>query len=269
MDTRCSISVVINAARWQSHGDMLAEGGVLAQRWSLAGLKDYVRLVVGSALGRTFEQIDLVDLRFCRSLPCDVDAEAAASEFSILTTPHITIDDEGAGLSLEAMDSVNATSPHVVVVVGGMKQWTPLRQKFDSLGVELFEFLLLPVGKTQVSNSRVIDLREKVRRGPDMSPESALSAPPILPKNATSPQIALDSTDRNSDKTANAVLGAVKLVAKGYGVVTRKDGLGDVEFMAAHVAPPGFQFLEVGDVVRFDVIQLPGGKWQAKRLSRM
>jgi cold shock CspA family protein len=269
LDTRCSISVVVNAARWQSDGDMLAECSVLPQRWSLTGLKDYVRLVVGSALGRTFEQIDLVDLRFCRSLPCDVDAEAAASEFSILTTSHVTIEDSGAGLSLEAIDSVNATSPNVVVMVGGMTQWTPLRQKLDSLGIELFELLLLPAGKTQVSSARVLDLREKVRRGADVSPESALSAPAILPKKAASSQKVLDPAEQSSDKAANAVLGVVKLMAKGYGVVTRKDGLGDIEFLAAHVAPPGFQFIEVGDTVRFDVIQLPGGKWQAKRVSRM
>jgi cold shock CspA family protein len=269
LDNRCSISIVINAARWQSDGDMLAASGVLERRWSLAGLKDYARLVVGSALGRTFDQIELVDLRFSRSKPCDVDAEAVASGLAVVTTPHIHLDDDGVGLALEALDSVNTTAPSVVVMVGAMTACVPLRQKLETLGIELFELLLVPSGTTQVSTARVIDLRERTRLNAAASPESALSLEPILPPKPLTVKNMADLGSAPVDRAANSILGTVKLMAKGYGIVSRKDGLGDVEFLAAHVAPPGFQFIEVGDTLRFDVIQLANGKLQAKRVSRI
>jgi cold shock CspA family protein len=272
VETRCAIGILVNANRWQSEGDLLAKAGVLKERWSLVGLQDYVKLVVGSALGRTFDQIELVDLRFCRAMPCDVDAEAVASDFSVVVTPHVTADDDGVGLALEAIESVQSSAPGVIVVVGAPAQSQPLRQKLESAKIELFEFLLLPTGKTQVSGARIFDLREKVRRGINDTPESALSKPPKLPPSdpriVSADDMAQDA-NAPSNKAANSILGTVKQMAKGYGVVSRKDGLGDVQFLAAHVGPPGFQFIEVGDTLRFDVVELPGGKVQAKRVMRM
>jgi cold shock CspA family protein len=272
VETRCAISVVVNANRWQSEGDLLADADVLSQRWSLAGLIDYVQLVVGTALGRTFEQIDLVDLRFCRARPCDVDAEAVASGFTVVVTPHIDGEDSGVGLALETIESVQTVTPDAIVVVGAQSASPQLRQKLEAAKIQLFEFLLLPTGKTQVSTARVFDLREKVRLNASDTPESALSKPPILPEKAKKSSAKNDAASGDNahvNRAANSILGTVKQVANGYGIVTRKDGLGDVQFLAAHVAPPGFQFVEVGDTLRFDVVELPSGKLQAKRVSRI
>ena len=38
-----------------------------------------------------------------------------------------------------------------------------------------------------------------------------------------------------------------------------------MQFLAGHVSPPGFEFIEVGDTVRFDVVKVISGKWQAQR----
>ena len=68
---------------------------------------------------------------------------------------------------------------------------------------------------------------------------------------------------------ANAARGTVKSLANGYGMAKRKDGLADVQFMANQVTAPGFDFLEVGDELRFDVVQVASGKWFAQRVVRM
>jgi cold shock CspA family protein len=60
----------------------------------------------------------------------------------------------------------------------------------------------------------------------------------------------------------------VKSLANGYGIITRKDGRGDVQFMSGHVMAPGFDFVEVGDTMRFDVVRMPSGKWLAQRVVR-
>ena len=39
-------------------------------------------------------------------------------------------------------------------------------------------------------------------------------------------------------------------------------------FLPGHVAPPGFEFIEVGDTLRFDVVRTASGKWQAQRVVR-
>ena len=49
-DKRCSISLIVNGSRWHAESVELAELEGLRRPWSLGGLQDYVRLIVGSQL---------------------------------------------------------------------------------------------------------------------------------------------------------------------------------------------------------------------------
>ena len=266
-DTRCSIGIVVNGGRWQQEGDALVSQKAVPRTWSLGGLQDYVRLTVGARLGHVLEQIDLREQRWCRTRSNAADGEAVAAGFSIVTSPHVGADDPGAGLSLEAVE-IALTGCQVVVSVGGQMQWMPLRQKLEAAGVQLIELLLPATGKVVVSSERVIDLRELARRGHGESPVSALFKPIPVALSQTH-EITRESPAPQDDSfAANAITGVVKSLAKGYGIVARKDGRGDVQFLAAHVAPPGFDFIEVGDSVRFDVVRGTNGKWLAQRVVR-
>ena len=265
---RCSISLVVNAQRWQQEAVALAELEGVAKPWSLVGLQDYVRLIVGSQLGFTFDQTDFVDQRWCRAKANPADGEAVAAGFNVTTTPHITAEDMGAGLALEAAESAALNGPDVVVSVGSQMQWQPLRQKLESRSLQLFELLLSAAGKVVVSGDRVIDLRDRARREFRVSPVSALFKPaPLAPGNR--PPDGVEAAEATDDSlAANAISGTVKSLANGYGIITRKDGRGDVQFLAGHVMAPGFDFVEVGDTLRFDVARMPSGKWLAQRVVR-
>ena len=146
-DTRCSISLIVNGTRWQEDAVVFAESGPLKRAWSLGGLQDYVRLVVGSELGFTLERTDWADMRWCRAKASPSDGEAVTAGFRVITTPHIAADDMGAGLALEAVESACLYNPNVVVTVGSQIQWQPLRLKLEANAVQLFELLLTSAGK--------------------------------------------------------------------------------------------------------------------------
>lgn len=267
-DKRCSISVIVNAGRWQQEAAALAEFEGIDKPWSLGGLQDYVRLIVGSQLGFTFEQTDLVDQRWCRAKANAGDGEAVSAGFSVTTTPHITTDDMGAGLALDAVESAALNVPDVIVTVGSQMQWQPLRLKLESRSLQLFELLLTTAGKVVVSGDRVIDLRDRARREFQSSPASALFKPIPLAPGSRAPEIADSVATADDSFAANAISGTVKSLANGYGIITRKDGRGDVQFLAGHVMAPGFDFVEIGDNMRFDVVHMPSGKWLAQRVVR-
>ena len=268
-DKRCSISLIVNGSRWHPEGVELAELEGLRRPWSLGGLQDYVRLIVGSQLGATFEQTDFVDQRWCRAKASPSDGEAVTAGFKVTTTPHISAEDVGAGLALEAVESACLFMPTVVVTVGSQIQWQPLRLKFESNALQLFELLLSASGKVVVSGPRIIDLRDMARRKFKQSPEAALFKPiPMDPSNFSADTTVDSDAVNDASFAANTISGTVKSLANGYGIITRKDGRGDVQFLAGHVVAPGFQFVELGDIVRFDVVCQPSGKWLAQRVVR-
>lgn len=268
-DTRCSISLIVNGSRWEQDAAALAELEPLKRAWSLVGLQDYVRLIVGAQLGFTLERTDLVDMRWCRAKAAGSDGEAVAAGLKVISAPHISVDDVGAGLALEAAESACLFVPNVVVTVGSQIQWQPLRLKLEANAVQLFELLLTSAGKVVVSGDRVIDLRDMARRKFGQSPEAALFKPiPADPSNLSA-NTTVDSADaEEASFAANAISGTVKSLANGYGIITRKDGRGDVQFLAGHVVAPGFAFVEIGDTMRFDVVRLPSGKWVAQHVVR-
>ena len=274
-DKRCSISLVVNGQRWLEEGEAVAEQPGVPRAWSLCGLQDFVRILVGTKLGHTLENIDWVEQRWCRAKANAGDAEAVSAGFTVVATPHVTSADPGAGLSLEATDVAVTRQPHVMVSIGQQMQWTPLRQKLEARSVELFELLLPASGKVIVSTDRVIDLRDLARQHfADDQARALFRAPPLPVADAASPSPSPSpgaGADASADLglAANAVRGTVKSLAKGYGVLIRNDGLGEVQFLAAHVQAPGFEFVEVGDDMRFDVVQVASGKWTAQRVVRV
>ena len=268
-DTRCSISLVVNGSRWEQDAAALAELEPLKRAWSLVGLQDYVRLIVGAQLGFTLERTDLVDMRWCRAKAAGSDGEAVAAGLKVISAPHISVDDVGAGLALEAAESAALFAPNVVVTVGSQIQWQPLRLKLESNALQLFELLLSASGKVVVSGPRIIDLRDMARRKFKQSPEAALFKPiPMDPSNFSADTTVDSDAVNDASFAANTISGTVKSLANGYGIITRKDGRGDVQFLAGHVVAPGFQFVELGDIVRFDVVCQPSGKWLAQRVVR-
>jgi cold shock CspA family protein len=257
------IAVVVNGQTWDDLGrspEVERSGRAL----SLRGLATTIGLEVGARLGRTIDQLTLAPLVFCRARATGADADAVASGFEVLNTPQVDGDDAGAGLSLEAMRVHALAIPDAIVLVGAAMPWLPLRKRLESAACELFEFVIPPPGKVLVDQSRLIDLRTALRdRATDARFAPMLiqaSPPPGVPAAASGPV--------SEPKAANAILGKVKMLAAGYGIVTRNDGGGDVEFMATQVAPPGFEFIEVGDTLRFDVVAVSNGKWQAVRVVR-
>ena len=267
-DKRCTISLVVNGQRWLEEGESLATLAGVPRPWSLCGLQDLVRITVGSKLGFTLENTDFVAQRWCRAKANAGDGEAVQAGISVLTTPHITASDPGAGLSLDAAELAAITESSVIVTVGNQIQWLPLRQKLEAGSIHLFELLLPAAGKVVVSTERVIDVRQLARQhfGDDLA-KALFRAPPIEPGGAPA-DTAQDATP-DAGFAANAARGTVKSLANGYGMARRNDGMGDVQFMANQVTAPGFDFLEVGDEVRFDVVQAPSGKWFAQRVVRM
>lgn len=266
-EMRCSISLVINGGRWLQEGEALVAQGDVPRLWSLAGLQDYVRLSIGGRLGHTLEQTAIVEQRWCRAKPGAADGEAVAAAAAVVTAPHVTADDTGAGLALEAVEAAALVKCDVMVTVGSQITWQPLRQKLEAAGVQLVELLLPASGKVVVSTERVIDLRELVKRQHGNSPVSAMFKTVAAPA-VNAPAATRNTVEHDDSFAANAILGTVKALAKGYGTVTRKDGRGEVQFLAGHVSPPGFEFIEVGDTVRFDVVKVSSGKWQAQRVVR-
>ena len=270
-DKRCSISLVVNGQRWLEEGEALAEQPRVPRAWSLYGLQDFVRILVGSKLGYTLENTDLIEQRWCRAKSNAGDAEAVSAGFTVVVTPHVTSADAGAGLSLEATDVAVTRQTHVMISIGQQMQWMPLRQKLEARSVELFELLLPAAGKVVVSTDRVIDLRELARQHfSDDQAKALFRAPPVPVADVASPSLgAVADAAADLGLAANAARGTVKSLAKGYGVLIRKDGLGEVQFLAAHVQAPGFEFVEVGDDMRFDVVQVASGKWTAQRVVRV
>ena len=265
-DKRCSISLVVNGQRWLEEGQTLSTVPGVPRAWSLCGLQDFVRITIGAKLGFTLDDTDFVEQRWCRAKSNSGDAEAVLAGFTMASTPHVTASDPGAGLSLEAVEIAATTVTQVLVTVGSHMNWMPLRQKLESRSTELFELLLPAAGKVVVSTERVIDIRELARQHfADDKAKALFRAPPVSAASAGSAEVAATS---DASLAANAARGTVKSRANGYGIITRKDGLGDVQFLAAHVQAPGFEFVEVGDDMRFDVVQAPSGKWMAQRVVR-
>ena len=268
-DKRCSISLVVNGQRWLEEGETLATQPGVPRAWSLCGLQDFVRITVGAKLGFTLENTDFVEQRWCRAKPNAGDAEAVVAGFTIASTPHVTASDPGAGLSLEAIEVAATTETQVIVTVGSQMNWMPLRQKLESHSTELFELLLPAAGKVVVSTERVIDIRDLARQHfADDKAKALFRTPPVLAASAGSADVAVIAATSDASLAANAARGTVKSLSNGYGIITRKDGLGDVQFLAAHVQAPGFEFVEIGDDMRFDVVQAPSGKWMAQRVVR-
>ncbi len=268
-DKRCSISLVINGQRWLEAGDTLAEQPGVPRPWSLCGLQDFVRISVGARLGYTLENTDFVEQRWCRAKASAGDAEAINAGFTVVTTPHVTVSDPGAGLSLEAAEIAAMTDSQVIVTVGNQMNWMPLRQKLEARSTELFELLLPASGKVVVATDHVIDIRELARQHfADDKAKALFRAPPVAADITNDSCGATSTTTLDASFAANAARGTVKSLAKGYGIITRKDGLGDVQFLAAHVQAPGFDFVEIGDDMRFDVVLARSGKWMAQRVVR-
>ncbi|MBL8310067.1 MAG: cold shock domain-containing protein [Burkholderiales bacterium] len=266
-ENRCTIAVVVNGGRWVQEAAALLAQNAIPRAMTLGGLHDYVRIAFGGKLGYTMEQTSVVMAQWCRARPTDSDGEAVAAGFAVVTAPHVTDEDMGAGLALEAVEVAVKSGAKVIVMVGAQMAWTPLRQKVEAANGRLFELLLLPTGKVQVSTESVTDLRDLARNRHATTPVSALFKPlPVAPGSGQAAAVATAEPDDSF--AANAIVGVVKSLAKGYGIVTRKDGRGDVQFLPGHVAPPGFEFIEVGDTLRFDVVRTPAGKWLAQRVVR-
>jgi len=266
-DKRCLISLVVNGQRWLEDGETLAVQPGVPRAWSLCGLQDFVRILVGAKLGFTLENTDLVEQRWCRAKANAGDAEAVLAGFSVVTTPHINGGDAGAGLSLDAAEIAATTFTQVIVTVGSQMNWMPLRQKLEARSIELFELLLPATGKVMVATDRVIDVRELARQHhADGQAQALFKLAPVVATDAGSIAVA---TAPEGTLAANAARGTVKSLANGYGMIERKDGMADVQFMATQVTAPGFDFLELGDELRFDVVQVGSGKWLAQRVVRM
>ncbi len=257
------VCILVNGARWAWLSQSLVRPGQPPKVLSLEGLQTAARLAMGRELGQTLERMEVAAAWFCRAASSPADADAVASGFQVLISPQVGQDDSGAGLSLEAIRAYVEAKPHAVLMVGANMNWQPLRERLESLDCELFEWLIPPEGKVVVNQARVLDLRQTLLAAP-LAAEFApiLRDPPIQRAQPQAP------SNKPEPGPANAILGQVKSLAAGYGIVTRADGGGDVEFMATQVAPPGFEFLEVGDTLRFDVVRTPGGKWQAVRVVR-
>lgn len=265
----CTINLIVNGQRWLEAGDSLVAEGVAAKAWTLAGLQDYVQLTVGSALGYTIENTTLIEQRWCRSRAIASDGEAVAARMAIAQTPHVTDADAGAGLALEAIETAALSPCDVVVMVGATMAWQPLRQKLEAASVELFELLLPSAGKVVVSTERVIDLRQRVKLAPaDPAVVALFKRPPVVATTVREAGSATENGGSDEPFAANSIRGTVKLLANGYGIVSRADGRGEVQFLASHVQAPGFEFVEVGDELRFDVIEVAPGKWRAQRVVR-
>lgn len=265
----CTINLIVNGQRWLEAGESLVTEGAAAKSWTLAGLQDYVRLTVGSALGYTIENTTLIEQRWCRSRAIAGDGEAVAARLAVAQTPHVTDADAGAGLALEAVEAAALSPCDVVVMVGATMAWQPLRMKLELASIELFELLLPPAGKVVVSTDRVIDLRQRVKLAPAEPAVVALFKPsPVAVTSVADSGKTTESGDSDEPFAANSIRGTVKLLANGYGIVSRADGRGEVQFLASHVQPPGFEFVEVGDELRFDVIEVAPGKWRAQRVVR-
>ena len=146
-EMRCSISLVINGGRWLQEGEALAAQGDIPRLWSLAGLQDYVRLSIGGRLGHTLEQTAIVEQRWCRAKPSAADGEAVAAAAAVVTAPHVTADDTGAGLALEAVEAAALVKCDVMVTVGSQITWQPLRQKLEAAGVPSDQMAALLPGR--------------------------------------------------------------------------------------------------------------------------
>ena len=266
---RCLISLVVNGQRWLDEGVALASQPDVPRAWSLCGLQDFVLITVGAKLGFTLDNMDWVEQRWCRAKPNAGDAEAVRAGFVIASTPHVTGSDPGAGLSLEAVEIAATTDTRVIVTVGSQINWLPMRQKLESRSIELFELLLPAAGKVVVATERVIDIREFARQHVADEQANALFRAPPAHNAAVSADGVAETLQVSVESLAgNAVRGTVKSLANGYGMIKRNDGMADVQFMAMQVTAPGFEFLELGDELRFDVVQGGSGKWLAQRVVR-
>ncbi|MFN3628639.1 MAG: cold-shock protein [Casimicrobiaceae bacterium] len=261
------VAVVVNGQTWDDLGRS-ADLGRLGRALSLRGLTVTIGLEVGAQLGRTMEQLALGPLVFCRARATGSDADAVASGFEVLNTPQVDGEDTGAGLSLEAMRVHALAKPDAIVLVGATMPWLPLRKRLESAGCELFEFVIPSPGKVLVDQTRLIDLRAALRDRAEEMRFAPMLIKATPPSGALAGAPAAAPSPSPEPKAANAILGRVKMLAAGYGIVTRNDGGGDVEFMATQVAPPGFEFIEIGDTLRFDVVAVANGKWQAVRVVR-
>ena len=113
----------------------------------------------------------------------------------------------------------------------------------------------------------MIDLRELVKRQHGNSPVSAMFKTVAAPA-VNAPGRNAQHVEHDDRFAANAILGTVKAPAKGYGTGDAQGTVGVRCNFAGHVSPPGFEFIEVGDTVRFDVVKVSSGKWQAQRVVR-
>ena len=131
-----------------------------------------------------------------------------------------------------------------------------------------FQLKIHAVTVVGIGQSGLDQLQRRLHGQHGSAPASALCKAPPAPVSSVATDEPTASAPRDASFAANAILGTVKSKSNGYGIVSRKDGLGDLQFLPGHVAPPGFEYVEVGDVVRFDVVKSPAGKWLAQRVVR-
>ncbi|MCS6996981.1 MAG: cold shock domain-containing protein [Casimicrobiaceae bacterium] len=260
------VGLVVDGVRWEALNETITQRSDGARRLSLEGLVAAVCLDVGAELGRTMEQLEVAPRLFCRHAPVPSDGEAVDSGFEVISAPQVDESDTGAGLSLEAMRCHALAQPEAIVMVGAAMPWVPLARRLESLRCALFEYLIPPPGKVVISGARRTDLRATLAQQPVAAKFAPLMTARLV--SAAGPSRASGGAPVAEPKPADVVYGTVKMLAQGYGIVTRSDGGGDIEFMANQVAPPGFEFLELGDRVRFGVERTPSGKWRAVRVVR-
>lgn len=260
------IVLVVNGHRWQQTGEALLERKAIIRPWSLDGLQDFVSLSIGAALGSTYEQTVIAERRWCRATPLALDGEAARAGLAALICPHVDPNDAGAGLALEAAEAAGQAPEAAVVMVGAAMSWLPLRKKLESRAQPYFEYLLPEAGKTIVGTERTLNLIDIATRVVSNANAAAL----FKPMNSGAPAAApADTFTQDENLAAVAIRGKVCFRGQGYGIVRRNDGRGEITFLPGHVQPPGFEFVELGDELRFDVVRTPGGKWMAQRVVRM
>jgi cold shock CspA family protein len=260
------IVLVVNGHRWLQSGEALLERKVIQRPWSLDGLQDFVSLSVGASLGNTFEQTIIADRRWCRATPLPLDGEAARAGMTALICPHVGAHDAGAGLALEAAEAAGLAPDAAVVMVGAAMPWLPLRKKLENRAQPYFEYVLPEAGKTIVGTERVFNLADIAARTVSNADAAAL----FRPMESSTPTAASAGAPLEDESLAAvAIRGKVCFRGQGYGIVRRNDGRGEVSFLPGHVQAPGFEFVELGDELRFDVVRTPGGKWMAQRVVRM
>ena len=91
--------------------------------------RDYVRLSIGGRLRHAGADSDRrTALVPCETSAADGEAVAVQRPWSL---HHVTADDTGAGLALEAVEAAALVKCDVMVTVGSQITWQPLRRSWE------------------------------------------------------------------------------------------------------------------------------------------